>query len=49
MCKCNLLKMCGEKVKKVLDFFALYHELPVDEKTLSLALKYVNRQHSVLH
>ena len=28
---------------------ALYHELPVDEKTLSLALNYVNRQHSVLH
>lgn len=24
---------------------ALYHELPVDEKTLSLALKYVNRRH----
>ena len=25
---------------------ALYHELPVDEKTLSLALKYVNRRHA---
>ena len=24
---------------------ALYHELPVDEKTLSLALNYVNRRH----
>ena len=24
---------------------ALYHELPVDEKTLSLALKYANRRH----
>ena len=24
---------------------ALYHELPVDEKTLSLALNYVNRHH----
>lgn len=28
---------------------ALYHELPVDEKTLRLALNYVNRRHSVLH
>ena len=24
---------------------ALYHEIPVDEKTLSLALNYVNRRH----
>ena len=24
---------------------ALYHELPVDEKTLSLALNYLNRHH----
>ena len=49
----NISKLAAQNERLSLDFskidgLALYHELPVDEKTLSLALNYVNRRHSVL-
>ena len=48
---CNISKLAAQNERLSLDFskiagLALYHELPVDEKTLSLALKYVNRRHA---
>ncbi len=50
---CNISKLAAQNERLPLDFskiagLALYHELPVDEKTLSLALNYVNRRPSVL-
>ena len=46
----NISKLAPQNERLSLEFrklagLALYHELPVDEKTLSLALKYVNRRH----
>ena len=50
---CNISKLAAQNERLSLDFstiagLALYHELPVDEKTLSLALNHVNRRPSVL-
>lgn len=50
---CNISKLAALNERLSLDFskiagLALYHELPVDEKTLSPALNYVNRRPSVL-
>ena len=47
---CAISKLAPQNERLALDFskiagLALYHELPVDEKTLSLALNYVNRRH----
>lgn len=47
----NISKLAPQNERLSLEFrklagLALYHELPVDEKTLSLALKYVNRRHA---
>ena len=49
----NISKLAPQNERLALDFskiagLALYQELPVDEKPLSLALNYVNRRHSVL-
>ena len=46
----ELSKLAPQNERLSLEFskiagLALYHELPVDEKTLSLALNYVNRRH----
>ena len=46
----NISKLAPQNERLSLEFsklagLALYHELPVDEKTLNLALKYVNRRH----
>ncbi len=46
----HISKLAPQNERLSLEFsklagLALYHELPVDEKTLSLALKYVNRLH----
>ena len=47
----HISKLAPQNERLSLEFrkiagLALYHELPVDEKTLSLALKYVNRRHA---
>ena len=47
----NISKLAPQNERLSLEFsklagLALYHELLVDEKTLSLALKYVNRRHA---
>lgn len=44
------IKLAPQNERLSLEFsklagLALYHEMPVDEKTLSLALNYVNRRH----
>ena len=53
-CSCqkkgDSLKLAPQNERLSLEFskiagLALYYELPVDEKTLSLALNYVNRHH----
>ncbi len=46
----HISKLAPQNERLSLEFskiagLALYHELPVDEKTLGLALKYVNRRH----
>lgn len=46
----HISKLAPQNERLSLEFskiagLALYHELPVDEKTLSLALNYVNRRH----
>lgn len=47
----HISKLAPQNERLSLEFsklagLALYHELPVDEKTLILALKYVNRRHA---
>ena len=47
----HISKLAPQNERLSLEFskiagLALYYELPVDEKTLSLALKYVNRRHT---
>ena len=47
----HISKLAPQNERLSLEFsksagLALYYELPVDEKTLSLALKYVNRRHA---
>ena len=47
----HISKLAPQNERLSLEFskiagLALYHELPVDEKTLSLALKYVNRRYA---
>ena len=47
----HISKLAPQNERLSLEFsklagLALYHELPVDEKTLSLALKYGNRRHA---
>lgn len=47
----HISKLAPQNERLSLEFsklagLALYHELPVDGKTLSLALKYVNRRHA---
>ena len=47
----HISKLAPQNERLSLEFsklagLALYHELPVDVKTLSLALKYVNRRHA---
>ena len=47
----HISKLAPQNERLSLEFsklagLALYHELPVDEKTLSLALKYMNRRHA---
>lgn len=47
----HISKLAPQNERLSLEFsklagLALYHELPVDEKTLRLALKYVNRRHA---
>lgn len=47
----HISKLAPQNERLSLEFsklagLALYHELPVDEITLSLALKYVNRRHA---
>lgn len=46
----NISKLAPQNERLSLEFsklagLALYHEMPVDEKTLNLALNYVNRRH----
>ena len=46
---CNISKLAAQNERLSLDFskiagLALYHELPVDKKTLNLALNYVHRR-----
>ena len=47
----NISKLAPQNERLSLEFskiagLALYYEMPVDEKTLSLALNYVNRRHA---
>ncbi len=47
----HISKLAPQNERLSLEFskiagLALYYELPVDEKTLSLALNYVNRRHA---
>ena len=47
----NISKLAPQNERLSLEFsklagLALYHELPVDEKTLSLAMNYMNRRHT---